>query len=151
MPGGTTFADATTAVGCLLVLAIVMPVAGILLSLVFGRYVEHIFLVLLPIGLGIAIAVCVAVWGGGHPVIYIVGGWAPPLGIALRADGISAAMMITTAIVICATALFAHADFGQPLGSPEARAPLAFWVFLLAIWSALNTVVLGDDLFNLYV
>ena len=26
-----------------------------------------------------------------------------------------------------------------------------FWILLLAIWSALNAVVLGDDLFNLYV
>ena len=26
-----------------------------------------------------------------------------------------------------------------------------FWILLLAIWSALNAIVLGDDLFNLYV
>jgi multicomponent Na+:H+ antiporter subunit D len=108
-------------------------------------------LILLPAGLGITVATCAAVWGGGHPLIYIVGGWAPPLGIALRADGISAAMMLTTAVVICATGLFARGEFGQPRGSPEARAPLAFWLLLLAIWSALNAVVLGNDLFNLYV
>ena len=81
----------------------------------------------------------------------MVGGWAPPLGIALRADGLSAAMMITTAVVICATGLFARAEFSTPQGSPEARAPLAFWTLLLGLWAALNAVLLGDDLFNLFV
>ena len=60
-------------------------------------------------------------------LVYVVGGWLPPLGIALRADGISAAMMLTTAIVICATALFAQQDFAQPRDVPEARGPFVFW------------------------
>ena len=38
-----------------------------------------------------------------------------------------------------------------PAGSVEARAAFAFWIFLLAIWGALNTVFLGGDLFTLYV
>jgi multicomponent Na+:H+ antiporter subunit D len=144
--------NATTAGGSLLVLAIMLPVAGILLSLVLGgRYVERIALVLLPVGLGVATAVFAAVWRGGHSLVYIVGGWEPPLGIALRADGLSVAMMMTTAIVICATGLFARGEFSQPRGLPETRAPLVFWILLLAIWSALNAVVLGGDLFNLYV
>jgi multicomponent Na+:H+ antiporter subunit D len=152
MPGATALTDATTSGGFLLVLAIILPIAGILLSLVLGgRYVERIVLILLPAGLGVAAAVCAAVWGGGHSLVYIVGGWEPPLGTALRADGISAAMTATSAIVICATSLFAHGEFSQPPGLPEARAPLVFWILLLAIWSALNAVVLGDDLFNLYV
>ena len=133
-------------------LAIMLPVAGILLSLVLGgRYVERIALVLLPTGLVVATVVFAAVWRGGHSLVYIVGGWEPPLGIALRADGLSAAMMMTTAIVICATGLFARGEFSQPRGLPETRAPLVFWILLLAIWSALNAVVLGGDLFNLYV
>jgi formate hydrogenlyase subunit 3/multisubunit Na+/H+ antiporter MnhD subunit len=47
--------------------------------------------------------------------------------------------------------LFAREEFNQPPGAPETRAPLAFWTFLFAIWAALNAVVLGNDLFNLYV
>ncbi len=144
--------DATTPGGFLLVLAITLPVAGILLSLVLGgRHVERIVLIFLPGTLGVAAAICAVVWRGGHSLVYIVGGWEPPLGIALRADGISAAMMATSAIIIGATALFAREEFSQPPGLPEARAPLVFWILLLAIWSALNAVVLGDDLFNLYV
>jgi len=144
--------DETTANGYLLVLAIMLPVIGILLSLAAGgRYVERIAMVLLPAGLVIAAAVIGLVWRDQQSLVYIVGGWHPPLGIALRADGISAAMMLTTAIVICATGLFARGEFGQPRGSPETRASQVFWILLLGIWSGLNTVVLGDDLFNLYV
>ena len=144
--------DQTTANGYLLVLAIMLPVIGILLSLAAGgRYVERIAMVLLPVGLVIAAAIFGLVWRDQQSLVYIVGGWHPPLGIALRADGISAAMMLTTAIVICATGLFARGEFGQPRGSPETRASQVFWILLLGIWSGLNTVVLGDDLFNLYV
>jgi formate hydrogenlyase subunit 3/multisubunit Na+/H+ antiporter MnhD subunit len=143
---------ATAASGFLLVLAIMLPVVGILLSLVLGgRHIERIVSVLFPIGLGIAAAILVAVWREGTAQVYVVGGWQPPLGIALRADGVSAAMMMITAIVVCATALFARGEFHQARNLPEARAPFAFWILLFGIWSALNAVVLGNDLFNLYV
>src|SRR5271169_4944023 len=133
MPSATVFTDATTANGYLLVLAVILPIAGILLSFAVGA------------------AVFVAVWYGGKPLVYIVGGFEPPLGLALRADGISAAMMLTTAVVMCAVGLFAREEFVQPRDLPETRAPLVFWSLLLAIWGALNAIVLGDDLFNLYV
>jgi len=152
MPSAALLTDATTAEGFLLVLAIVLPVIGILLLFVLGgRYIERIVLFLIPAGLGVAAAVFTTVWRGGQALVYFVGGWEPPLGIALRADGLSAAMMVTVAIVIGGTALFARQEFGQPRGRPEARAPLVFWILLLAIWEALNIIVVGDDLFNLYV
>ena len=142
----------TTASGFLLVLAIMLPAAGILVSIAFGgRYVERIAFVLLAIGLAISIVIVIAVAQSGHPEVYVIGNWKPPLGIALRADGIAAAMMVTTAIVVFATGLFARGEFRQPQGAPEARAPLVFWILLLAIWSALNSLVLSSDLFNIYV
>ena len=147
-----TLSDKTTANGYLLVLAIILPVIGILLSLaVGGRYVERIAMVLLLAGLAVAAAVFGLVWQGHQPLTYIVGEWHPPLGIALRADGISAAMMLTTAVVMCATGIFARGEFGQPRGSPETRGSQVFWILLLGIWSGLNAVVLSADLFNLYV
>jgi formate hydrogenlyase subunit 3/multisubunit Na+/H+ antiporter MnhD subunit len=152
MPNATDLPDATTTDGALLVLAIVLPVAGVLLSLVLGgRHVEKIAFVLLPSGLGVAFVILALVWRSGHRLIYIVGDWKPPLGIALRADGLSAAMMVTMAIVICAVGVFAHADFGTRPGSVETRAPFAFWILLMAIWGAMNMVFLGGDLFTLYV
>jgi multicomponent Na+:H+ antiporter subunit D len=144
-------ADATTG-SASLVLSIVLPVAGIVLSLVSGgRQAERIALILLPIGLVIASAIFFQVTLGGHSLVYIVGGWAPPLGIVLRADGLSATMMVMTAVVICAIGIFAIADFRTPRDVFEARAPFAFWILLLAIWSAMNIVFVGGDLFTLYV
>ena len=152
MPGSTVLSGPTITGDFLLVLAIILPVIGILLSfLLGGRHAERVTFTLMPLGLGVAAAVCSAVWRSGRSLAYIVGGWQPPLGIALRADGISAAMMLTIALVICGTGLFARGEFSQPRGQLEARSPLVFWILLLAIWGALNAIVLGDDLFNLYV
>ena len=142
----------STPSGFLLVLALVVPITGSLLALALGgRHAERLALTLIPAGLFIAIAIAMGVLQSGAALVYVLGGWAPPLGLALRADGLSAAMMVTTAVVIGATGLFARADFQTPRGMPEARAPLVFWTLLLALWGALNAVFLGDDLFNLFV
>jgi multicomponent Na+:H+ antiporter subunit D len=134
------------------VLAVGLPTAGMLLSLALGgRLTGRTAQFLLPAGLGLAFAIVAGVWRTGDSLVYFLGGWAPPLGLALRADGLSAAMLVTTAIVVCATGLYARAAFRIPPGISEARAPLVFWVLLMAVWAALNLVFLGDDLFNLYV
>jgi len=144
--------DATTSGGILLVLAIVLPVAGVLLSLVAGgRQVERIALILLPSNLIVASAIFADLWRSGRQLVYIVGDWQPPLGITLRADGLSAAMMLTTAVVICVIGVFAHADFdsrGKPI---ETREPFVFWILLMGIGCAMNLIFLGGDLFTLYV
>ncbi len=138
--------------GFLLVLALVLPAAGVLLSVVVGgRHAERVVLAYLPIGVALALAILSGVWRTGAALTYILGNWKPPLGVALRADGLSAAMLVMTAVVICATGLYARADYGTARGSPEARAPTVFWILLLALWGAMNAVFLGDDLFNLYV
>jgi multicomponent Na+:H+ antiporter subunit D len=148
----TAAAFSPTAGGFLLVLAIILPVAGILLSLVLGgRYAERIALGLMPLGFGVAAVIAVLLWRSGQPLVYILGGVTPPLGIALRADGFSAVMMVTVALVIPAAGFFARANFATPAGIIEARAPLTFWILLQAIWASLNIVFLGGDLFNLYV
>ncbi len=58
----------------------------------------------------------------------------PPLGVTLRADGISAVMLVTTALVIGATALRSRAPTSRHReAATEARAPLVFWTLLLAV------------------
>jgi multicomponent Na+:H+ antiporter subunit D len=152
MPNATVLPEATTTAEALLVLAIVLPVAGVLLSLVAGgRHVEKIALVLLPSGLVVALVIFADVWRSGHPLTYIVGDWSPPLGVALRADGLSVAMMVTMAVIICVVGVFAHADFDTSAKPVEARAPFVFWILLMAVWGAMNMIFLGGDLFTLYV
>ena len=143
--------NSATAGGFLLVLAIVLPVVGVLFSVVLGgRHAERIALILMPAGLAVAVAIAVGVWRAHNVLQYFVGGWDPPLGVAFRADGLSAAMIVTAALLICGIGLFARAQFPSPKQA-ETRAPLAFWTLLLAVWGALNAVFLGGDLFNLYV
>ena len=107
--------DAATAGGALLVLAIVMPVIAVLAAFaVGGRWAERIALASMPAGLAIVVAILVALQQAGAPLVYLLGGWAPPLGVALRADGLSAVMMATTAVVVCAIKY----RFGLILPSP---------------------------------
>ncbi len=141
----------TTAGGFLLVLAIVLPVSGVLLTLVLGgRRAERVVLMLMPAGLGVALAIAIGVWRTHNVLQYFVGSWDPPLGVAFRADGLSAAMLLATALLVCGIGLFARGQFASP-NQGETRAPLVFWTLLLAVWGALNAVFIGGDLFNLYV
>ena len=152
MPDPAQLLDMKTASGFLLVLSIFIPIASVLVAFVTGgRNVERIALLTLPVGLAIAVAIAAAKGQTAAPIVYLVGGWAPPLGVALRADGLSAVMLIIAAVVICAVGIYARADFRMPSGLAEARAPFAFWILLLAIWGALNLVFLAGDLFTLYV
>ena len=83
--------------------------------------------------------------------MYVLGGWTPPLGIALRADGLAVVMIGAIAVVVCAIGVYARADFGLAIGAPEARAPLVYWLLLMAVWGSLNLVFVSGDLFTLYV
>ncbi|MGY4410308.1 formate hydrogenlyase subunit 3/multisubunit Na+/H+ antiporter MnhD subunit [Bradyrhizobium sp. LB7.1] len=146
----TPSALATTAADLLLVLLIVVPVAGVLLAFALGdRYVRRVAFTVIPVGLAISGSVLLALPQNDGHMVYLLGAWPPPLGVALRADGLSAVMLAATAIVVCAVAIFAAADFRLAAG--YGRAPFAFWILLLAVWAALNTIFVGGDLFTLYV
>jgi formate hydrogenlyase subunit 3/multisubunit Na+/H+ antiporter MnhD subunit len=142
---------AAPAGGAWLVAAVAWPVVALLLAVVAGeRFAARIGVLALPVGLAVAAAVALRVVEAGA-LDYHVGGWAPPLGIALRADALSAAMLLVTAVVASGAGLYALADFGPPRDGAVGRTTLTFWVSLLGIWAALNLAFLGRDLFNLYV
>ncbi len=93
----------------------------------------------------------------------IVGGWSAPLGIELRADGLSTAMLLMTAVVGAGIALYAWRYFGAPHANaaqhtpdtspsaPTDRPDWLFWPVWLLAWGALNALYLSGDLFNVYV
>lgn len=142
----------TSGGGALLIIAIMLPVIGMLGIFALGlRRAELIAYLVLPAGLLNALAIAAEVARTGMAVTYVVGGWQPPLGIALQADGLSATLMVLTALVLCAVGLFARGTFCTPAKQPEARSTMVFWALLLGLWSALNSVFLGQDLFNLFV
>ncbi|HQR09997.1 MAG TPA: proton-conducting transporter membrane subunit [Casimicrobiaceae bacterium] len=142
----------TTPGGLLLVLAVLVPFVGVLAGLAFGgRNPQRIALLTIVIGGGIALALGDAWLRTGSLVVYLLGGWAPPLGVALRADATAVAMMLVISVVIAGIGVYACADFGTPADQHEARAPFTFWLLLMAVWGSLNLVFVSGDLFTLYV
>ncbi len=132
----------------LLELTVILPLAGLLLALPLGRHGPQLVLVLGPLIFLVVVSLCVALYDGGQPLRRFVGGWEVPLGIALRADGLTATFLVTTAVIILAVAIFALKSFGGP---EETITGYTFWPLLYALWAALNAVFIGGDLFNLYV
>ncbi|HET7880628.1 MAG TPA: proton-conducting transporter membrane subunit [Acetobacteraceae bacterium] len=148
----STLPETNSPIGFLLVLAIALPAGGVALSLLLGgRGAQRLAMATMPLGVAVALVVAGNIWRSGRSLTYLVGGWHPPLGIALRADGLSAVMLLTTAVVIGAVCLYARGSFGLPAGADERRAPLVFWIMLMGVWSGLNAVWLAGDLFSLYV
>ena len=144
--------EMTTTSGYLLPLALVLPLLGMLAGFVLGgAWARRLVMLVLPLGVILSFAVLVALVGSGQPLVYHLGAWAPPLGIALRADGLSGAMLLATTVVLSAIAWFARADFPDAPDGGETRAAFMFWVLVPAIWVSLNTVFLAGDLFTLYV
>lgn len=138
--------------GALLAAAVLLPFAGMLAGLLLGgRWLPRVAFVLMPLGLGVALAIASAWADADGPLVYLLGGWSPPLGIALRADGAAVAMLLAIAGVVCGIGAFARADFGQATDGGESRGAFAYWLLLLAVWGALNLVFVSGDLFTLYV
>ena len=123
---------------------VALPLAGALATLLMPRSATAV-----AIGTGLATTVAaglllfgVVTQGALH---YEIGGWSAGLGIALRADGLSALLLMMTALVALAASVYASAYFKGPL--ERAR----FWPLWLLLWTALNALLLSGDLFNLYV
>jgi formate hydrogenlyase subunit 3/multisubunit Na+/H+ antiporter MnhD subunit len=142
----------TTQDGFLLVLAVMVPFVGVLAGFALGgRNAQRVAMLTILAGVAIAIAIAVTMARSGGGLVYLLGGWSPPLGIALRADGLALGMILAVAVVILGIGVYARADFATPPDVGEARAPLIFWTLLLAVWGSLNLVFVSGDLFTLYV
>jgi multicomponent Na+:H+ antiporter subunit D len=144
--------NVTTPGGLLLVLTVLVPFLGVLAGFVLGAgNARRVALLTLLLGLVIALAIAAAQLQSGTALVYLLGGWAPPLGVALRADTLSVVMLVAVAVVVCGIGIYACADFTLPPGAEEARAPFTFWLLLLAVWGSLNLVFVSSDVFTLYV
>ncbi|MBP6583744.1 MAG: NADH-quinone oxidoreductase subunit J, partial [Chromatiaceae bacterium] len=138
--------------GGLLVLPLMLPVAALLLALALGgRLARGLVLTLLWLGLAVALAIAATVLQGGEPLAYTLGGWAPPLGVTLKADGLSAVLLLLSPLVLLAVGYYTWRGFQVPEGGDETRRSLTFWVLLLGVWAGLNTLSLAQDLFTLFV
>jgi multicomponent Na+:H+ antiporter subunit D len=84
----------------------------------------------------------VALASSGVPLLYEVGGWSEPVGIALYLDGLAwLASAIGLLVAFCAL-LYAVCEGGHPPG---------FYFFFLLLIFGMQGVILTGDLFNLFV
>ncbi|WP_051534825.1 complex I subunit 5 family protein [Deefgea rivuli] len=144
--------EASSSGNLLLVFALTLPFIGMMLAFAIGgKQAQRIAIGSILIGVGLNTGIVYTLIQSGQALSYQLGAWAPPLGIALHVDGLSAAMLLITAIILFAVSIFASADFQTPIEQAEARAPLMFWTLLLGVWGALNLLFLASDLFTLYV
>ncbi len=130
------------------VLSVALPLAAALVAVPAGRRAPVLAAPSAAAMLALAVMAGLGA-GAAGPVAIPLGGWEPPLGIALALDGLAAVFVVTTALVMAGALLFARADFA-PRGV-ETRASFAFWPLAFLLWAALNAVFLSADLFNLYV
>jgi multicomponent Na+:H+ antiporter subunit D len=131
--------------------AIMVPLAGSVLALLFRSSASYI-------GAAVSLGLVLVAAGMAQQVssqgvqVHFMGGWRPPLGIALQADGLSSLMILMTSVVGFGTSMYAVAYFRPKEGSEEAYETQAyFWPLWLFLFTALNGMFLSRDLFNLYI
>jgi formate hydrogenlyase subunit 3/multisubunit Na+/H+ antiporter MnhD subunit len=138
--------------GALLVLAIALPLGATLLAFVLGgQAASRVARGALWLWLALAVAIVAAVIRQGEPISYQIGGFAPPIGIALAADGLAAAMLLAAAIILVAAGLFGRAAYPAPSWDKGGRAAYAYWCLLPALAASLAVAFLARDLFSLFV
>jgi len=128
----------------MLIWLVATPLVGALVTLVLPRQATALVNLTAVATTAIAFTLLYQVEKQGA-LDYEIGGWTAGLGIALRADGLSAMLLIMTALVVTAASVYASAYFRQL--SERAR----FWPLWLLLWSSLNALLLSGDLFNIYV
>ncbi|AHY48244.1 Formate hydrogenlyase subunit 3/Multisubunit Na+/H+ antiporter MnhD subunit (plasmid) [Rubrobacter radiotolerans] len=141
-----------------LVLGLVfLPLAAATLSCVLRARVSRALALVSGAGIVLAaLGLCLTVYRRG-PQAYELGGWGAPLGIELYADGLSALMLLMTALVGTGVSVYAVRYFSGEKGAGSQRAgdsgdvAGSFWALWMFLWAALNGVFLSSDVFNLYV
>lgn len=82
--------------------------------------------------------------------VHAIGGWAAPLGIHWQVTPAGAVMLVATALVGLAGAVYGAGYFLHRPG-PDGRMARVFMPLWLFAWGGLNALFVAADLFNLYV
>jgi multicomponent Na+:H+ antiporter subunit D len=131
----------TDAIALLVVVPIVLSLAPIAVGKAWNRsgWVAAAAAALVHLGLSLTVAGQVFATGAFS---YAVGDYAPPFGIELVADGVSATLVVLVSAVTLAVVLYARAAGPHTSG---------FYSGLLLLTAGISGVFVTGDLFNLYV
>lgn len=125
---------------------VLLPLMGATLCSIAGRRWAAWLGCLAAASTALAAATLAVAVGARGTLTHELGGWRPPLGIGLRADGLAATLVVSIALV--ASAIGAHVALDRRSAARSAPGFLALWLFA---WGALNALVLSADIFNMYV
>lgn len=151
MSGAEPSAAASVA-SALVPLPVILPLAAAGLKLTIGLRLQRtqrvISAIVLAIVLVVSLVLLVVADQDGPQVMY-AGGWAPPVGIVLVADRLSALMLVVSSAVTLCVLLY---SIGQGMADREEATPLSvFHPSYLVLVAGVSNTFLAGDLFNLYV
>ena len=124
--------------------SIALPLLGAVLATALPARAVWVGLATAAATTGAALTLAIKVWLEGTQRIEL-GDWGVPLGLALQADGLSAALLTMANLVALGVSVYAWGYFAK--GKQASH----FWPLWLLLWAALNGLFLAADLFNLYV
>jgi len=129
-------------------LFVVIPFAGAFLVALVGRRIEKApdFIGILST-LGLCIISFVSVWAVNvyDVLVYSVGAWKAPIGIAMVLDGFTAFMLVTVNLIAFIIAIFSI-NYMEHFTSKW-----KFYTLFLLMLAGINGVVVTGDIFNLFV
>ncbi|MGB2661887.1 MAG: proton-conducting transporter membrane subunit [Candidatus Omnitrophota bacterium] len=132
----------------LIPLFVVIPLAGAFLTSLVGKRVKWLPDVignLMTLTLFVISVVSIFVVNKYGILVYSVGGWKPPVGIALVLDGLTSFMLVTVNLVAAAIAIFS-VNYMEKYTSKW-----KFYALFLLMLAGMNGVIITGDMFNLFV
>lgn len=132
----------------ILPLFVIIPLAGAFLIAVVGKRSRRMPDVLGNLAAAILLLVSLASIPIAHrygTLVYSVGAWKPPIGIAMVLDGLTSFMLLTVNLVALAVTIYSI-DYMERFTSKW-----KFYTLFLLMLAGMNGVIVTGDLFNLFV
>ena len=130
--------------GVLIPLVVLIPVVGAVVAALVPVRGRPAVAITATLASGVVVALLWAEVAASGAVRVELAGWAPPLGIAMQADGAGVAMLALSHVVLLAAFAAAAVD-DRLIGAP------AFWPLVLFAAAAISGVFVAADLFTVYV
>jgi multicomponent Na+:H+ antiporter subunit D len=132
-------------------LPVLLPMLGAALTVVGSRsaLLQRVVGVVVLVAMSVIATVLLVAADAGGPIVARPGGWAPPVGIALVADRLSALLLLVSTLVTLAVLVYAIdqriADYGRGTSSTT------FHPMYLMLSAGVSLAYLTGDLFTLFV
>ncbi len=135
----------------LVTLPVLLPMLGAGLTVMGGRSatLQRVIGIVVLAAVAVLAAVLLAVADATGPIVVEMGGWAPPVGIALVADRLAALLLLVSTLVTLAVLVYSIdqriADYGRETSSTT------FHPMYLLLCAGVSLAYLTGDLFTLFV